>query len=144
MSPLLDDSTVILVRLAVLALLYLFLAAALRVVWRDVVRAAPQRRGSVGRAFLVVQSGGQKLRPGSRIAIEGAASIGRDSDNQVVIDDTTVSGRHAALVYRDGRWWIEDLGSTNGTWLGDQRVDGPQPVANGDLIQIGRVGFRLV
>lgn len=127
-----------------LALLYLFLAAALRVVWRDVVRAAPQRRGSVGRAVLVVHSGGQGLRPGSRIQIEGAASIGRDSDNQVVIDDTTVSGRHAALVYREGRWWIEDLGSTNGTWLGDLRVDGPQPVGDGDLIQIGRISLRLL
>ena len=127
-----------------LALLYLFLAAVLRVVWRDVVRAAPQRRGSVGRAFLVVQLGGQKLRSGSRIAIEGAASIGRDSDNQVVIDDSTVSGRHAVLVYRDGRWWIEDLGSTNGTWLGDQRVDAPRPIGAGELIQIGRIELRLV
>lgn len=141
--PLLDDSAVILVRLAVLALLYLFLAVVLRVVWRDVVRAAPRRRGSVGRAFLVVQSGGQKLRAGSRIAIEGAASIGRDSDNQIVIDDTTVSGRHAALIYRDGCWWLEDLGSTNGTWLGDRRVENPQPVGNGELIQVGRIALRF-
>ncbi len=114
-------------------------------VWRDVARAAPAKRGSVGRAFLVVQNGaGKQLRTGSRIAVEGAASIGRDSDNQVVIEDTTVSGRHAALVYRDGRWWLEDLGSTNGTWLGDHRVAGPEPIAAGELIQVGRISLRLV
>lgn len=116
----------------------------LRVVWRDLVRAAPARRGSVGRAFLVVQNGaGKQVRSGSRIAIEGAASIGRDSDNQVVIDDSTVSGRHAALVYREGRWWLEDLGSTNGTWIGDRRVEQPQPVSSGELIQVGRIILRL-
>ena len=127
-----------------LALLYLFLAAALRVAWRDFVAAAPARRGSVGRAVLVVEEGaGRQLRPGARLPIEGAASIGRDSDNQVVIDDTTVSGRHAALLFREGRWWVEDLGSTNGTWVAGHAIHGREQVAPGDLIQIGRVSLRL-
>lgn len=134
----------ILVRLAVLGLLYLFLAALLHVVWRDVITAAPGRRGSTGRAFLVVVEGpGANFKPGQRIPVEGVASVGRESDNQVVIPDATVSSRHAAVVYRDGRWWLEDLGSTNGTWVNDRRVATPEPLADGDLIQIGRFSFRL-
>ena len=132
------------VRFAVVALLYLFLAALLVVVWRDISLAAPGRRGSTGRAFLVVVDGPLKdFNPGQRIPVEGAASIGRESDNQVVIQDKTVSGRHAAIVYRAGRWWAEDLGSTNGTWVNDRRIDGPQPVDDGDLIQTGRFSFRF-
>jgi pSer/pThr/pTyr-binding forkhead associated (FHA) protein len=124
--------------------LYLFLAAVVRVVWRDLAGAVPARRGLMGRAFLVVVEGSRRqLRPGDRIAVEGAASIGRDSDNQVVVDETTVSGRHAAIVYREGRWWIEDLGSKNGTWVNDRQVQRPQPLNPGDVLQVGRVSFRL-
>src|SRR5471032_2651527 len=80
------DGALIVVRLGVLALLYLFLFAALRLVWRDISRAAPSRLGSIGRATLMVVEGLQgQLRAGDRIPVEGAASIGRDSDNQVVI-----------------------------------------------------------
>jgi pSer/pThr/pTyr-binding forkhead associated (FHA) protein len=59
------------------------------------------------------------------------------------VDESTVSGRHATLVYRDGRWWIEDLGSTNGTWVNDRKVVRSQPLVPGDLVQVGRVSFRL-
>jgi hypothetical protein len=131
-------------RIAVLAALYIFLAAVMRVAWRDVASAVPRHRGSIGRAFLVVVEGaGKHLRVGDRITIEGAATIGRDSDNQMMVDDTTVSGRHAAVFYRDGRWWLEDLGSTNGTWVNGQPIQSTEPVSSGDLIQIGRVSFRL-
>jgi pSer/pThr/pTyr-binding forkhead associated (FHA) protein len=140
----LNDGVLVLVRLAVLALLYIFLAAVLRGVWKDFATAAPARKGNIGRAFLVVVEGpDQILKPGQRIPIEGAASIGRESDNQVVIPDKTVSGRHAAIIYRDGRWWAEDFDSTNGTWVNDRRVSSPLPVAEGDMIQVGRFSFCL-
>lgn len=127
-----------------LGVLYLFLLCVIWVVWRDVIAAIPARRGSSGRAFLVVVEGSRRqLRPGDRIPLEGAASIGRDSDNQVVIDESTVSGRHAAIIFRDGRWWVEDLGSTNGTWVNERKVEQALPLAAGDLVQVGRVSFRL-
>ncbi|MHB8576164.1 MAG: FHA domain-containing protein [Dehalococcoidia bacterium] len=139
-----NDATLILIRLAVLALLYLFLAAVIRVVWRDIAAAAPARRGAIGRAVLLVSQAPPELfKLGERIPIEGIASIGRDSDNQVVIPDKTVSGRHAALAFREGRWWVEDLGSTNGTWVNDRQTTGPTPLESADTIQIGRVAFEL-
>jgi len=132
-------------RFAVLLLLYAFLFAVLRIAWRDFSAAAPARRGSVGRAFLVVVDGeGHRIKTGSRMPVEGVASIGRDSDNQVVLDDATVSGRHAAVVFRDARWWVEDLGSTNGTWVAGRPVQQAAPVNPGDVIQVGRVCLRLM
>src|SRR5215472_13019200 len=87
-----SDSALIAVRIAVLATLYLFLVCVVWVVWRDVSAAVPARRGTMGRAFLVVVEGTrQQFKPGDRIPLEGAASIGRDSDNQVVVDESTVS-----------------------------------------------------
>ena len=138
------DGLLIAFRLGVLGLLYLFLFMVLGVVWRDMVSAAPLGRGYVGRALLVVVEGpAGQFRPGDRIPLEAAASIGRDSDNQVVVRDTTVSGRHCALYFRDGSWWVEDLGSTNGTWLNAQEVRGAATVAPGDLLQVGRASFRF-
>jgi len=132
------------VRLAVLSLLYLFLIAALWVVGRDVALAAPVRGDGAAPAGLVaVDSVGGTIQAGRRIPVEGAASIGRDSDNQVVVRDSTVSGRHCAVYFRDGRWWVEDLGSTNGTWLNDREVHAPEPVKPGDLLQVGRAAFHL-
>lgn len=140
----LNDLTLVLIRLAVLALLYLFLAAVIRAVWSDVASAAPTRRGAVGRASLVVMQAPPELfKPGERIPVEGVASIGRDSDNQVVVPDKTVSGRHAAVAFREGRWWVEDLGSTNGTWVNDQQVGSARPLEPGDVIQVGRIAFQL-
>lgn len=144
-GPSVSDTVSIALRLGVLALLYLFLAAVARVAWRDFAHAAPLRRGSVGRAHLIVIEGGSAgPYAGDRVPIEGAASIGRDSENAVVADDRTVSGRHATLLFDGGRWWVEDNGSTNGTFVNGARVDGAAPIEEGDVLQVGRVAFRLV
>ena len=139
-----SESVVIAVRLGVLAALYLFLFAVIRIVWRDVVRAAPAGHGAIGRATLiVVQPGQARLKAGQRLPLEAAAGVGRDSDNQVPVEDGTVSGRHCALYFREGVWWVEDLGSTNGTWINDRRVQAPAVIHAGDLLQVGRVSFRF-
>jgi pSer/pThr/pTyr-binding forkhead associated (FHA) protein len=139
-----SDGVTLALRLGVLALLYLFLATIARIAWRDFASAAPRQRGSIGRAALVVlegASGGPHV--GDRIAIEGGASLGRDSDNAVVIDDRTVSSRHAALLFDAGRWWVEDGGSTNGTYINGARVTDSASIKDGDVLQVGRVIFRL-
>jgi hypothetical protein len=88
---------------------------------------------------LVVRSGGG--RTGETFAPSGArTTIGRSPDNGVFLDDVTVSRRHAALVERDGRWVIEDLGSLNGTFVNRRRVEAAT-LEDGDEIQIGK--YRL-
>jgi diguanylate cyclase (GGDEF)-like protein len=68
---------------------------------------------------------------------EGDVRIGRDPENEICVDLTTVSRRHARLYEEDGRAWVEDLGSTNGTLVNDVPIDGPRKLGNGDQIRVG-------
>src|SRR5690606_19256232 len=76
---------------------------------------------------------------GTRISLgETQITIGRAEDSTLVITDDYASARHARLVPRAGQWFIEDLGSTNGTYLDRAKVTGPTPVPIGVPIRIGR------
>jgi two-component system cell cycle response regulator len=72
--------------------------------------------------------------------------IGRSSDADVsLFDVSSVSRHHARLQFEgDGSVLLEDLGSTNGTWIDDRRVEGQQPLGNGDRFQVGSVHFKLL
>lgn len=65
--------------------------------------------------------------------------IGRDPSSDVLIEDETISNRHAKLVYKNKHWWVEDLLSTNGTFLNDERVETPTILISGDELKVGRV-----
>jgi hypothetical protein len=144
------ESQLFFARAVLLILLYSFLATIGLLLWRE-LRAA-RRQPNVARverpgARLIVLDGGASDRPpGSSLALPGVAAIGRDLDNQVVFVDPTVSGRHAVTNLRDGAWWIEDLGSTNGSFVNSQRVEPGRPalLRSGDVLQIGGIRLRLV
>jgi pSer/pThr/pTyr-binding forkhead associated (FHA) protein len=71
-------------------------------------------------------------------------TIGRAPDSTIVLDDDYVSHRHARIAAdAQGRWIVEDLGSTNGTYLDRQRLTGPSPVGNGVSIRIGKTVVEL-
>ena len=70
-------------------------------------------------------------------------SLGRDGDNTVIIESDFVSGRHATIIYRQGAWWLIDLGSTNGTIVNNTPLRKPSPLHYGDIIQVGDIQFRL-
>lgn len=65
--------------------------------------------------------------------------IGRDPACEIQLSDDTVSNQHARLWYRNKQWWIEDLFSTNGTFLNDERVETPTILINEDEIRVGKV-----
>lgn len=69
--------------------------------------------------------------------------IGRAASCTLVVDDDTASGRHARIFPHDGGWYVEDLGSTNGTWLGDVRVSDPVPVPLGTPVRVGQTTLEL-
>jgi pSer/pThr/pTyr-binding forkhead associated (FHA) protein len=71
------------------------------------------------------------------------SSIGRALRNVVPIDDEFLSAEHALLTWREGGWWIEDMGSKNGTSVNGVRVIKAVPVNRGDTIEVGRVVLRL-
>jgi FHA domain-containing protein/zinc ribbon protein len=88
---------------------------------------------------LVVRSGGG--RAGEHLLLENEeTTVGRSPDCDVFLDDVTVSRRHALVVRRDGRFFIEDRGSLNGTFLNRRRIESG-PLEDGDELQIGK--YRL-
>jgi hypothetical protein len=142
-------------RFGFLALLWLFLYAAFRVVRADLfggragrVAAVPPRavpvgrkRGQRGPRTLLVTAGPLK---GTKITLgDQPILIGRADDSTLVLTDDFASSRHARLTNRGGQWYVEDLGSTNGTYLDQQRVQGPLLVAPGQPIRIGQTALEL-
>jgi hypothetical protein len=141
-------------RFGFLLLLWLFIFAAFRVVRADLFggragrvtsvpprAAAPGRKRGRGPRTLVVTAG---PLTGTKITLsEQPILIGRADDSTLVLTDDFASSRHARLTNRGGQWYVEDLGSTNGTYLDQQRVQGPLLVAPGQPIRIGQTALEL-
>jgi len=72
-----------------------------------------------------------------------ATVIGRDAASTVCVPDDFVSARHAEINFRDGKWWLADAGSTNGTFLNQNRMSVPVMLHSGDIITIGSRKFRF-
>jgi FHA domain len=155
--------TLLLIRLAFLAVLWLFVIAAVGVVRTDLLGTArpgrqrrrqrkpqqvkaprPARPGRIGRGApqrLLVTAGGLA---GTSIGLAGQQiTIGRANDATLVLHDDYASTRHARLFPQDGQWIVEDLGSTNGTYLDRQKVTQPTPVPPGVPIRIGKTVLEL-
>lgn len=133
-------------RLALLLLLYLFIAAVFWLIWRDLrttARQVEQPRRALAR-LVVEDGGGSQLHAGETFNVLPVTAVGRDLSNTIVLSDAAISGEHCLLSLRDGQWWIEDLGSRNGTYLNGVRVTRPLTVSPGDAISLGRIQFRLV
>jgi pSer/pThr/pTyr-binding forkhead associated (FHA) protein len=76
--------------------------------------------------------------PGAVFALEGdQLTIGRDSTNEITINDAEVSRRHARLTFQGGKFVLEDLGSTNGTFVNGQRLAGPRVLKAGEVVSFG-------
>jgi hypothetical protein len=103
-------------------------------------RPARTRRGKAARQLIV--TGGTLA--GTRITLgEAPITIGRAEDSTLVITDDYASARHARLVPRAGQWYVEDLGSTNGTYLNRSKVSGPMVMQKGDRLQIGNTVLEV-
>jgi hypothetical protein len=129
-------------RLLFLAGLYAFLWAVVRVLLRD-LRAAAREPGSELGRLVVVASPGAEPAVGAAFSLDAVTTLGRDVNATILLDDEFVSGIHAVLTYRGRTWYVEDLGSTNGTFVNGSPVDGVAAVSFGDELQLGTVRLRL-
>ena len=160
-----NELTLTLIRVAFLAVLWLFVIAAIGVVRTDMLggagqavrraarnrgrgRAAPapraprpQRGGRGTPRTLVVTAGA--LKGTSLDLTEQQITLGRANDATLVLNDDYASSRHARIFPQDGQWIVEDLGSTNGTYLDRQKVVRPLPVPVGVPIRIGKTVLEL-
>lgn len=83
-------------------------------------------------------------RSGERIEVDGGVTIGRARDCDLILQDTYLSSRHARLASDEGDLSIEDLGSTNGTYVNQEMVKGRVHLSRGDVVQVGGVLFEVV
>ncbi|GAA4397623.1 antibiotic biosynthesis regulator FhaB [Actinomadura verrucosospora] len=159
--------TLTLIKLAFLAVLWLFVIAAVGVIRADLfgskaaskaaTRASqprqprPARQPKPPRPQHSAQHGApsklvvvQGERAGTVIDLTGVPiTIGRANDATLVVTDDYASSRHARLFAQDGQWIVEDLGSTNGTYLGRTKVSRPMPVPPGVPVRIGKTVIEL-
>ncbi|MDH4113234.1 MAG: FHA domain-containing protein [Actinomycetota bacterium] len=135
------------------ALLLLFIWRSMRWVVRGLtVETAPRtRRGSKnagaaeptvppGPSMVVVHEEGSKPRS---VPVSGNMVLGRAAECELALDDTYISQQHARLFAKDGSWYVEDLGSTNGTFVNDQRLASPAMVQPGDRVRVGTTVLEL-
>jgi len=153
------ELAVTLLRLSYLVLLWVFVLSALAVLRRDIFgtqivrrargggrsrrrpRPAPARPTRATPTRLVVTQGpltGTTLPLGPSAII-----VGRAPGSTLVLDDDYASGRHARFFPQDDAWWVEDLGSTNGTYLGDQRLSQPVQLTTGTPVRVGQTVIEL-
>jgi hypothetical protein len=128
-------------RLLFLGLIYVFLFAVARVLVRD-LRSAARGPAELGRLVVLTSPRGEPA-PGASYPLDAVTTLGRDLTNTVVVDDPFASTEHAVLTFRGRVWYVEDRGSTNGTYVNGVLVAGPTALGFGDQLQIGEVSFRL-
>jgi pSer/pThr/pTyr-binding forkhead associated (FHA) protein len=169
-----SELTLTVVRLGLLAALWLFVLAVVAVIRTDIygtqVRARTTRSRArtrskpepvpappTGASFPAEPAGPGFGRnaPRTLVVTEGSLAgttinlstapilVGRNPEATLVLDDDYASGRHARIYPDNNRWYVEDLGSTNGTFLGRERLSGPTVLSAGSTLRIGQTVIEL-
>ena len=154
-----SELTLFLIRLAYLAILWIFVLSAVSVVRSDMFgarvpagareggrakkqkapKAPPKRRGSPTHVLVV-----DGANSGERAELDQAPIlIGRGTDAAIRLDDDYVSTRHARIASSGDQWFVEDLGSTNGTYIGSVRITQPTTINLGTKVRIGKTILEL-
>jgi FHA domain-containing protein len=139
---------ILLLRVAIVLLLYFFLWQVLRFVMRDLrVGGGVQGSGAVSSAYgqlVVVRAGQSGVVVGKSFPLGPSNILGRSLENcEVALNDSFLSAQHARLELQGDTWVLEDLRSTNGTFVNDMEVRDSAIVEEGDIIRVGRVELRL-
>jgi len=131
----------LILRALLIVLIYAFLAVALYVIWREFSHNTGNSEYNPEPATLFISD---ELTDSTEHQLRPVTAIGRSSNNHIIIDDPFASTHHAIIVWRDHRWWVEDLESHNGTQLNGLSLSEPSVLTSGDVIRIGETELRFV
>ncbi len=163
-----SELTLTIIRLGFLAVLWMFVLTTVSVMRSDLfgrrtaarpqprrAAAAPSPQPAARREKPPKPAKGRRGMPSTLVVTQGALSgttvrlgdqpvtLGRSQESTIVLDDDYVSGRHARFYQRDGQWLVEDMGSTNGTYLDRTKVTAATPVKIGVPVRIGKTVVEL-
>lgn len=132
----------LLLRIGLAVLLYAFLWRVMQTLWQDIKGQSTFLRSQKMPAILVSAQpeNGAELKYHFR---QPEILIGRGTNCDITLNDEALSARHARLSFHHGQWWLEDLGSTNGTFLNRDRIKVPAVIISGDQFQCGNTLFSL-
>ena len=147
-----------LLKLCLLALLYLFFLRVLWAVWAEVRGPKPAKAGNGNSPKVKTPRGRSRSGPATRLVVDKpvaqkgtsfeigpGVTVGRAAGCHIALpDDTFVSQLHARVFERSGQVYVEDLGSTNGTYVNGHRVSAPTPMHRGDSLQVGSTILEAV
>jgi pSer/pThr/pTyr-binding forkhead associated (FHA) protein len=153
-----SELTLFLIKISYLAILWIFVLSAISVVRSDMFGARMPAAAREATAPKTRRQPKQKARKGSPthvLVVDGANKgeradlaqapilIGRGADAAIRLDDDYVSTRHARIAASGDQWFVEDLGSTNGTYIGSARITQPTTLALGTQVRIGKTLLEL-
>ena len=160
-----SELTITLLRLGYLALLWILVLTSIAVLRRDLYgtritdrrrkTVAPQPAGVTAQPTPAPPRQARSSGPSRLVVTEGplrgtiiplgssAVLLGRAPSCTLVLDDDYSSSRHARIFPQSGAWFVEDLGSTNGTFVADQRVESPTPLPTGTPVRVGQSVLEL-
>lgn len=153
-----SELTYFLIRVAFLAILWIFVLSTISVIRSDMfgarvpaaarvdtvpraprTKAPPKRRGSPSHVEVTQGSNAGA----TALLSEAPILIGRGNDAAIRLDDDYVSTRHARIAASGDQWFVEDLGSTNGTYIGSVRITQPTTITLGTEVRIGKTILEL-
>ncbi len=129
---------VLVLRIILVLSLYGFLGWALYTLWIDMKQQGQMLAARTPAILLSSEDGSIAHR-----FTKPEVSIGRDPACDCPLEDKTVSTQHARLIYRQNQWWLEDLRSTNGTFLNQEQVSSPIVITTGDQLRCGHVVLNI-
>jgi hypothetical protein len=142
MSP---SVVLLLLRLLAAALLLAFFGFIAWLIYRDIRLATGEDEHSsevLGRLRVCLPDS-EPEKYGQVFPLYAVTKIGRSQNNTITLDDAFSSNEHVLIARRMGKWWLEDLGSRNGTLLNEIPLDAPAVLVSGDIITVGRTSLEL-
>ncbi len=136
-----SGSLLLILRILMAASLYAFLGVAIYILWQNLKLQSNRIKQLSAPPLTLYQQDDDHIIDYRYTRPE--VTIGRDPACDCILNDGTVSAMHARLTYRQNQWWVEDLRSTNGTFLNQENVSAPLVVTSGDQLRCGQVVLSI-